>query len=88
MKASPLNLINYGLYIVTSRHDGRYNGLVTNIVFQVAAEPLTVLTGINKNNLTHEYIASCQAFNVSILAEDAPLSLIERFRVPVGAAGR
>ncbi|MGI9861805.1 flavin reductase family protein [Moorella naiadis] len=79
MEANPLNLINYGLYIVTARQDNRFNGLVTNIVFQVAAEPPTVLTGINTANLTHEYITGCQAFNVSILAEDTPLALIERF---------
>lgn len=74
-----LQKISYGLYIIASRKDGRFNGQVANTVFQISNEPATVAVSINKNNLTNEYIRASRLFTVSVLAEDAPLSLIGHF---------
>ena len=71
--------ISYGVYIVTSREGDRLNGQVANAVMQVCSTPPVVAIAINKENLTHTFIQKSGVFAVSILAQDAPLSLIGRF---------
>ncbi len=79
MDPKALFTLSYGLYVVTSRKGERINGQTANTVFQISAEPPTVAVSINKNNLTHEFIREGGFFAVSVLAHDAPLSLIGRF---------
>ncbi len=71
--------ISYGIYVVTSAHDGRSNGQIANAVIQVAAEPPRVLAAINKNNYTHELIEKSGVFAVSVLGEDVPMPFIGGF---------
>lgn len=62
--------IQYGLFVVTS-HDGeKINGQVCNTVFQVTSSPLLVAVGVNKENLTHQYIKASGTLTVSVLGED------------------
>ena len=79
MNPTVLYKLSYGLYLITSIKDDKINGQVANAVFQVTSDPPTIAIGINKQNLTHEFIASSKVFGVSILAQDAPLNLIGRF---------
>lgn len=79
MDTKALHTISYGLYIVTAKKGERLNGQVANTVFQVTSEPPTLAIGINKNNLTHEFIQAGRGFAVSVLAKEAPLSLIGQF---------
>lgn len=71
--------LSYGMCIVSSRTDGEFNGCIVNTVFQVTPEPPMIAVSVNKQNLTHEYIARSKVFAVSILAEGAPLEFIGRF---------
>lgn len=71
--------ISYGLYVVSSKMDRRFNGQVANTVFQVAAEPPTIAVSINKQNLTHEFIEESRVFSASILSQEPPLSFIGHF---------
>ncbi|MCL6557929.1 MAG: rubredoxin, partial [Firmicutes bacterium] len=52
---------------------------VANTVFQISNSPPTVAVSINKQNLTHEFISESKVFAVSVLAQEAPLSLIGQF---------
>jgi len=79
MNTKSLHLICYGLYLVTSKKDGKYNGQIVNTVFQVTSNPVTIAVSINKQNLTHEYISASGVFAVSILSKDTPLPFIGRF---------
>ncbi len=79
MNTRALSKLGYGMYVVSSVHDGSYNGQVANTVFQTTAEPPTIAICINKQNLTHEYITSSGRFSVSILDKDAPMQFIGRF---------
>ncbi|MGI6285673.1 flavin reductase [Neomoorella humiferrea] len=79
MDTKALYTISYGLYIVTAKKDDRLNGQVANTVFQISSAPPTVAVSINKQNLTHEFIQAGRNFAVSVLAREAPLSLIGRF---------
>jgi len=74
-----LHSLSYGLYVVTSKKDGKYNGQIANTVFQVTSSPATIAVSVNKQNLTHEYIRASGSFTVSVLSKDTPLPFIGRF---------
>ena len=79
MNIKALYKLGYGVYVVTSKKDGRINGQIANTVFQVTSEPPTVAVSINKNNLTHDFIKESRVFAASILCQDTPLTFIGRF---------
>ncbi len=79
MQPEALHHIGYGMYIVSSVKDGRANAQVANTVFQVCSEPAALAVCLNKQNLTHEYVASSRRFVASVLSEQAPLEFIGRF---------
>ncbi len=76
--------LSYGMCIVSSKKDGRFNGCIVNTVFQIIPEPPMVAVSINRKCLTHEYIADSKVFTVSILAEGTPLEFIGRFGFRTG----
>jgi len=71
--------ISYGLYIISSVKNGKYNGQVANSLFQVTSEPATIAISINRQNLTHEYISVSKVFSISVLSEAEPMTLIGQF---------
>jgi len=79
MNKKALHKISYGLYIVCSKKDKKFNGQIANSVFQVTAEPPTIAVSINKKNLTHEYIEHSKVFTMSILCEKTPMTYIGTF---------
>jgi len=79
MNKSAFYKLSYGLYVITSGKDGRFNGQIANTVFQVTSEPSTIAVSINKQNYTHEHIVESGRFAVSILEEAAPMTLIGQF---------
>ena len=76
--------LSYGMCIVSSKRDGKFNGCIINTVFQLIPEPLMVVVSVNKQNLTHEYITDSKVFTVSILTEGTPLEFIGRFGFRTG----
>ncbi len=74
-----LSQITYGMYIVSSIRDGKYNGQIVNSISQITNDPPTLMISINKNNLTHDYILESGCFSLSILDKQTPLTLIGDF---------
>jgi flavin reductase (DIM6/NTAB) family NADH-FMN oxidoreductase RutF/rubredoxin len=79
MNSKALYKLSYGLYIVTSIKDGRYNGQIANTVFQITSEPPSVAISINKQNLTWEFIKESRLFTVSVISQAAPLAFVGQF---------
>lgn len=79
MNIKALHKIGYGLYVVTSKKDNRFNGQIANTVFQVTSEPPTIAISINRNNLTWQFIKESRVFAASVLSRDTPLTFIGRF---------
>ncbi len=71
--------ISYGLYVIGSLKDGKYNGQIANTFFQISSDPATVAISINKGNLTNEFIKASKVFSVSVLPNTVPLSFIGHF---------
>ena len=84
MNLKTLHKISYGLYIVSSKKDGKFNGQIANTVFQLTAEPPTIGVCINKQNLTHDYIQKSKVFTVSILSIQATMKFIGLFGFKCG----
>jgi flavin reductase (DIM6/NTAB) family NADH-FMN oxidoreductase RutF len=79
MNLKAIQKICYGVYIVSSTKEGKINGQIANTAFQITSDPPTIAISINKQNLTHEYISDSKAFAISILSEEAPMTLIGTF---------
>ena len=71
--------ISYGLYIVSSKADGKFNGQIANTVFQVTSAPPKIAVSINKENLTYKFIQNSKVFTVSILSKETPMNFIGHF---------
>ncbi len=71
--------IGYGLYIATTRENGKDSGLVINTVSQVSSNPTVLAVGINHNNYSCGVISRTKKLNVNVLTEKAPFSLFQRF---------
>lgn len=70
--------MSYGMYIITSHNAEKVNGQACNTAFQITSDPMRVAIGINKSNLTGEYIQASGTFAINILGLDAH-NLIRRF---------
>ena len=79
MNSKTLYKISYGLYVVSSKKDEKFNGQIANTVFQITAEPPVIAVSINKKNLTHEFIQKSKVFTVSILSKETPMRFIGHF---------
>ncbi|HHW19478.1 MAG TPA: hypothetical protein GXX30_11420 [Firmicutes bacterium] len=80
-----LYAINYGMFVVSSRKDGKFNAQTCNTVFQVTSDPPRVAIGINKQNLTHEYIEATKVLTVTVLGK-GNMKHIKRFGFQSGRA--
>lgn len=79
MNSKTLYKISYGLYVVSSKKDEKFNGQIANTVFQITAEPPVIAVSINKKNLTYEFIQKSKVFTVSILSKETPMRFIGHF---------
>lgn len=71
--------ISYGLYVVTSRDGERLNGQIANSVMQVTSSPPQIAAVLNKENLTHDFVAKSGVLAVSVLEEETPMPFIGLF---------
>lgn len=79
MNIKTLYKITYGMYIVSSKKENRFNGQIANTVFQTTSENPTIAVCVNRSNLTHEFIQESKVFTVSILNKDTPMNFIGNF---------
>jgi flavin reductase (DIM6/NTAB) family NADH-FMN oxidoreductase RutF/rubredoxin len=79
MSSKTLHKISYGMYIISSKIDNRFNGQIANTLFQITSDPPTIAVSINKQNLTHEFIQKSKIFAVSILSKETPMKFIGNF---------
>ncbi|MBO5556975.1 MAG: flavin reductase [Oscillospiraceae bacterium] len=74
------NKFSYGVEVLTTRVDGKDYGCIINTAGQVAsADPKKITISCIKKNHTCDMVAKAGRFNISILTEDAPYSLFQRF---------
>lgn len=77
--SSALHAVGYGLYVVTTRQNGKDSGLIINSVCQVGSNPDFLTLSIQRQNASAAIIAETKKCNLHVLDQTAPFSLIERF---------
>lgn len=70
--------VSYGLYLVSSLSGDKINGQICNTLFQITSTPPRFAIGINRGNLTHDYIMKSGVFAASILGE-SDKRIVRRF---------
>ena len=76
--------LSYGMCIISSKKDDKFNGCIVNTVFQITPDPPMVAVSVNRQCLTHEYISDSKVFAVSILSQGAPMIFIGKFGFRTG----
>jgi len=71
--------LSYGMCILSSKKNGRFNACIVNTVFQLTPEPPMAAVSVNRQCLTHDYITESKVFAVSILSQEAPIPFIGKF---------
>lgn len=71
--------LSYGLFVLTSAHEGKDNGCIINTAIQVTSEPNRISIAVNKANYTRDMVQKSGKFNVSVLSEAAAFDLFRRF---------
>jgi len=66
---SALGCLTYGLFVVSSQAEGRFNGQTCNTVIQITSEPPQVVFALNKRNLTHDYVLRSRKATVTVLGK-------------------
>ena len=68
---SALFKIQYGMYIVTSKHEEQINGQIATVVFQVTSAPVQLAVCLSKNTYTYELALKSMVLGISVLSEEA-----------------
>ncbi len=76
MDINALFKITYGLYIISSENDEKYNGHISNTVFQISADPVKIAVASHKDNLTTDFIKNSNVFSISILQENVDMEFM------------
>lgn len=87
MNPKALHKISYGMYVVSSKKDGKFNGQIANTMFQTTSEPAMIALCLNKKNLTHEFVLASKVVTVSVLSTETPMEFIGRFGFKSGRDG-
>ena len=59
--------LSYGLYIISSKKDGKSVGCVVNTFSQVTSTPAQVTVAVNKENYTSQGIQETGAYEVAVM---------------------
>ena len=71
---------SYGVEVLTTRVDGKDYGCIINTAGQVASgDPKKITISCIKKNNTCDMVGKAGKFNISIVTEDAPYALFQRF---------
>ncbi|MBE6463918.1 MAG: hypothetical protein E7003_01065 [Eggerthellaceae bacterium] len=74
----------YGLFLLTTRANGRDNGCIINTAIQSASEPRQVSVSCIKGSCTQEMIDEAGSFCVSVLGESTPMAFFKHFGMQSG----
>ena len=69
----------YGMYVLTTREDGRDYGCLVNTAMEVSRNPGRIAVCLVKRNLTCDVLQRTNLFNFCALTEDTPYDIFCRF---------
>jgi|GEM_PF-758477 len=69
-KRDVMQLISYGLYLLTTAHEENVNVIICNWLTQISFEPLLVLVAIEKQSYSHQLLQASGIFAVNFLSKE------------------
>ena len=79
MDQKALYNLTYGMYLLTTREEGRDYGCIINTAVQVARDPDRIAISVQNSNKTCEVLKRTGLFNLSAITADAPFDLFRQF---------
>lgn len=79
MDPKALYNLTYGLYLLTTREEGKDYGCIINTAAQVASDPVRIAISVLNTNKTCEVLKRTELFNISAVTADAPFDLFRQF---------
>lgn len=76
-----LGHMTYGLYVLTTFHEGIHNGMIASWVSQVSHEPPLIMVAVHPNRYSHQLIEKSNAFALHLLTKGQK-DLLVRFKGP------
>ncbi|MDY6085486.1 MAG: flavin reductase [Peptoniphilaceae bacterium] len=77
--ASPMHTLSYGLHVLTVVDENHANACIINTAIQAASKPNLMSISVEKSTATHDMIHEGGYCTVSVLSEEAPFELFQRF---------
>ena len=71
--------LSYGLFVLSTKLDGKDNGCIINTAIQITDNPKRILFAVNKQNYTNEMIKESGIFALSVLTEETPFEVFQHF---------
>lgn len=71
--------LSYGVYILSTGYEGKFNGQIINALMQLTADPICMAACLHKENYTTELVEKSGRFSVSVLEDSVPLKFIGLF---------
>ena len=69
-KKTALRMITHGLYLLTTRYEGRTNASSVSWLSQASFDPPLIMVGVKTGTLTHEMVEGSGQFAINLLAVD------------------
>ena len=76
-----LGKMTYGIYVLTTCHQHKINGMIASWVSQVSYDPLLIMVAVHPNRYSHHLISKSGYFTLHVLAKDQT-DFLERFKGP------
>lgn len=76
--------LSYGLYLISSCHDDKQNGCISNTLIQVSSKPAKLSVTLSKDNFTTEIVQKSNKFTATVLTEDVSMDVIGEFGFKTG----
>jgi flavin reductase (DIM6/NTAB) family NADH-FMN oxidoreductase RutF len=76
-----LGTMAYGIYVLTTAHRDRVNGMIASWASQISYEPPMICVAVHPNRLSHELINQSGCFALNALGQDQK-DLVTRFMKP------
>ena len=84
MDPKALYNLTYGLYLLTTREEGKDYGCIINTPVQVARDPDRIAISVQNSNLTCEVLKRTELFNICAVTADAPFDVFKHFGMQSG----
>ena len=76
-----LGNMTYGIYVLTSSHEGEINGMIASWVSQVSYDPLLIMVAVHSNRYSHHLIQQSGSFALHVL-DRSQSAFLTRFKGP------